>query len=252
MKEIIKKTLIGLFAVVVLAGCNKDENANPEENRTADLLLVAEKLNGQTSFEMEYDKANRLIAWQINNADGSVHIQRFTYDENDRLVAHDRRTGGKIYLTESYSYQNDDRPVSGIWTYISDKGDESVSLVQYAYEQNTVTETVLGETASIVNVYQFDEKGNSIVHQIGRGTFEYADYDDKRGIYARHPWSWKIKYTNNYQSVRTSLTSTGDLISDQRYEYTYNEAGYPVKAEVYDKQTDELLEMREYSYKKAN
>src|SRR5690606_6595646 len=101
MKEIIKKTLIGLFAVVVLAGCSKDENANPEENRTADLLLVAEKLNGQTSFEMEYDKANRLIAWQINNADGSVHIQRFTYDENDRLVAHDRRTGGKIYLTRS-------------------------------------------------------------------------------------------------------------------------------------------------------
>src|SRR5690606_16513824 len=138
MKEIIKKTLIGLFAVVVLAGCSKDENANPEENRTADLLLVAEKLNGQTSFEMEYDKANR-----------SVHIQRFTYDENDRLVAHDRRTGGKIYLTESYSYQNDDRPVSGIWTYISDKGDESVSLVQYAYEQNTVTETVLGENAPV-------------------------------------------------------------------------------------------------------
>jgi len=39
---------------------------------------------------------------------------------------------------------------------------------------------------------------------------------------------------------------------DQIWTYTYNDAGYPVKAEVYDRASQALVETHEYRYKAAH
>src|SRR5690606_29543516 len=149
-------------------------------------------------------------------------------------------------------YESGERPVSGVWTYIGNGGNVlSVSHVQYTYDQNTATETIdVEDVWTIINSYVFDCEGNAIQHKIGQGIVDYGDFDGKHSVYARHPWSWKTRQINNYQSVKT--TAAGMVISDHIYKYTYNDAGYPVKADVYDRATEELVETREYSYKKAN
>jgi len=251
MKATIRKTCILLLAAMALTGCKKDDDINPDGSGSGDLLLVEEKVNGQTQLTYEYDERNRAIVW-TQYVNGGIHtIHSFTYDNNDRMIGQERRHNGQVFLKESYSYESGERPVSGVWTYIGNDGEvSSVSQVQYTYQQNTVTETVYVEdVGTIINSYVFDSKGNSIQHKIGQGTVDFGDFDGKSGGYARHPWSWKTKQISNYQSVKT--TSGGIVLSNHVYKYTYNDVGYPVKAEVYDRATEDLIETHEYAYKKA-
>ncbi len=252
LQTTIGKTFLILLAAVALASCTKDDDINPDGNESGDLLLVEEKVNGQTLLTYEYDERNRAIVW-TQYVNGEIHtIHSFTYDDSDRMIAQERKHNGQVFLKESYSYESGERPVSGVWTYIGNSGNVStVSTVQYTYDQNTVTETVdIEDVGTIINSYVFDSKGNSIQHKIGQGVVDYGDFDGKSGVYERHPWSWKTLQINNYQSVKT--TAAGMVISDHIYKYTYNDAGYPIKAEVYDRATNELIETREYTYKKAN
>src|SRR5690606_24728112 len=175
MKATIRKTIVLFLAVFALAGCTKDDDINPEGNGNGDLLLVEEKINGQTLLTYEYDARNRAIVW-TQYVNGEIHTTHsFTYDDSDRMIAQERRHNGQVFLKESYSYESDERPVSGVWTYIGNSGNVStVSTVQYTYDQNTVTETVdIEDVGTIINSYVFDSKGNSIQHKIGQGVVDY-------------------------------------------------------------------------------
>src|SRR5690606_24746676 len=97
-----------------------------------------------------------------------------------------------------------------------------------------------------VFTYTFDDRGNLITAKIGAAVQEYGDYDDKHTCYTNYPWAWTVGYANNYRSVKM----TGAV--DQIWTYTYNDAGYPVEAEVYDRASQALVETHEYRYKAAN
>ena len=82
-----------------------------------------------------------------------------------------------------------------------------------------------------------------------RSVTESSDYDNKNGIFASYPWWWKMSAVNNAQAVK--ITVAGQ-VTDRIYKYTYNDAGYPVKAEVYNRGSDVVVETLEFIYKKAN
>lgn len=255
MKTTIRKTFLMLLPVLALTGCTKDEDTNPGRDLSDELLLIEEK-QADFVYKYEYDERNRMVLWDMVVGDGGATVH-FAYDENDRLIGLDRRNGqGTITSKETYSYGNGGRPVSGTFTAISN-GEEYTLQIQLTYTQNTVTETHIAPDGTIGNIitYTYDSNGNLVSEQNESANeslnylFEFGSYDDKPYSHAKWPFAWKEKWVNNYQSYR-SITVNG--IQNHIYEYTYNDADYPVKAEIYDRQTEELITTREYTYKKAN
>lgn len=250
MNTTFSKNLWLLLIAVVFISCAKNDGGeaiNPDTGSdnglSGELLLVEEKKNGQTLLKFEYDERNRAIVMHITaEPSGEIFTTTFTYDDRDRLIAVDR-LDGEAYLHESYTYEgDDDRPAAGAWT----GADDAVVLVQYAYAENTVIETLSHEGGTQTFTYTFDAKGNQATALIGPALQEYGDYDDKKSTYTNYPWAWKVNYVNNPGYVKIGT------IIDQIWEYTYNEAGYPVSAKVYNRGSEEVVETHEYRYKKAN
>jgi len=248
MKSILKKTTVLLFLVMTLMSCSKngDNLIDTGKGLSGSLLLVEEKINGQAAHKFEYDDRNRVSVRHVYGVDGNIYTENFTYDNSDRVtgVVH---SGG---LIETYFYDDGDKPTSGVWT-----DNTTTKAVQFAYSQNKVTETHVWDDQSMVYIYTSDNKGNLAIVRTnsggeGESITEFGAYDDKPSCYTNYPWSWKGRYINNYGSVK--ISGTGMVLADHMLEYTYNDAGYPVKAEVYDRESKELLETREYSYKNAN
>ena len=253
MNTAIHKTLWLLLIGATFISCAKNDTGEEDispvpgsgNELSGELLLIEEKVNGQTLFKFEYDERNRVVLQRITTA-GSDIVHSFTYDDRDRLIAVDRKDD-VVFLNESYTYEdNEDRPVGGVWTFHSKNGDDNVVPVQYAYAENTVTETVLHQDAVQTFTYTFNSKGNQLTANFDGALQEYNDYDDKKSCYTHYPWAWKIHYVNNARSVKIA-----GLI-DQIWEFTYNEAGYPQTARVYNRGADEVVETHEYFYERAN
>ena len=250
MKTTVHKPLWLLIIAAMFISCAKndgdiiDPETSPDEELSGELLLIEEKVNGHTLFDFEYDNRNRVVLQRITT-EGSGTVHSFTYDDRDRLIAVERKDD-RLFMSESYAYEGDrDKPVGGVWTYYGKDGDDAVLPVQYTYpDDHTVIETVLHEEA--VQTYTFSDKGNQLTANLDGALLEYDDYDDKKSCYTHYPWAWKIHYVNNARSV-----NIGGMI-DQVWEFTYNDAGYPVSAKVYNLGSDEVTETHEYFYKQAN
>ena len=254
MNTAIHKTLWLLLLAAAFVSCAKDDGGidseinpvpDPAKELSGELLLVEEKVNGQTWFTFEYDEQNQVVLQHITT-DGADLYHLFTYDDHGRLITVERKDQ-TVFLNESYTYEGtDDKPVGGIWTLHSENSDDEVVPIHYTYGENTVTETALYEDLTQTFTYTFDNKGNQLTANLNGVLQEYADHDDKKNCYTHYPWAWKIHYVNNARSVKI-----GSMI-DQIWEFTYNEADYPETAKVYDRGSDEVIEFHEYFYKQAN
>lgn len=261
MKIAIKKVIILFLAVFALASCTKDDehcDPNNEESpcyagSSDGMLLLVEEKQSDFTYKYTYDERNRMIRWDISVSDGSGSWH-FTYDADDRLVALDRRDeSGTFILRDTYTYGSDNRPISGT---SGPPNNENIVQIQFVYAQNTIIEThsIEGEIGNVFT-YTYDDRDNLLslqnqsANESSNFLFEFGDYDDKPYPHQKFP-SYRVPASiNNYQSYR-STTANG--VQDHRYEYIYNESGYPVKAKIYDRQTGVLVATREYTYKKAN
>ena len=252
MKTTIEKSVWMLIIAAALISCTKndgntvDPETDPDKERSGELLLIEEKVNGQTLFTFEYDDRNHVVVQRITT-DGSEVIHSFTYDERGRLIAVDRKDD-IIFMNESYAYEgNDDKPIGGIWTNHGKNGDDVALPVQYTYpNDHTVIETVFHEETVQTFTYTFDDKGNQLTANLDGALLEYNQYDDKKSCYSHYPWEWKIHHVNNARSVKI-----GEMI-DQVWEFTYNDAGYPETAKMYNRGSDVVVETHEFRYKQAN
>ncbi|MGJ7030094.1 hypothetical protein [Niabella hirudinis] len=110
------------------------------------------------------------------------------------------------------------------------------------------------------NTYTFDSKDENIIKTVITGggflqsALEYGDYDDKHFRLTNYPWKWKTSSISNARAQKLTAmgVEVGAISLDQIWKYTYNDSGYPVKAEIYNRGSDVLAETREYIYKKAN
>lgn len=237
-----------LWAAAALASCTKDNDINPDDGTSGDFLMVEEKVNGQTVHSFEYDGDNQLTIRRIHAMDGSVAQTQFSYDKG-LMIGASHSSGGEHIYTEQYTYDSEDKVISGIWNY-----NDGAVTIQYNYSGNTVSEIAFNEEGEEIshNSYTFDNSGKNIteivfaVQGLIESTQKYGDYDDKYYRYTAYPWPWKLRSSNNAKSYK--LTNALGFTLDQIWEYTYNDAGYPVKAEVYDRESKELVETREFSY----
>lgn len=256
--------LSALFLTVTLGACSKDkEHCDPDDEESPcyvglavgdKLLLTEEKTNGKSEMRFEYNDQNKVIVRYVHGVDGSVATENFTYS-GDHATKVERRSDGQLVMSEEYYYGSGDKPTTGV---LKDNKGEIIANVIYAYSEQTVTETSFNMEGEQIgsHTYTFDSSGKNIIKTVIRiqnlplSTLEYGDYDDKPCRYTNYPWMWKLGSMNNARSH--SLITGSSVTRNDRWEYTYNQAGYPIKAEVYDRATDELLETRVFTYKKAN
>ncbi|MGV3685764.1 MAG: hypothetical protein ACO1NS_09075 [Daejeonella sp.] len=266
MKPIVQKTVWLLFIAIASTSCSKDkENCDPsdEESRcyagvgaANKLLLTEEKTNGKTELQFEYNDRNQVVLRHVHGIDGSITSENLTYT-GDKLTKMERKSNGQLVMSEEYSYGTADKPTAAVLK--DNKGRVNVNII-YAYSGKRVTETSFDTDGNQlgINTYTFDGKGNQLTRQIamsGNSVNEtLGDYDDKPNRYTNYPWTWKVGSVNNERSYSQSVQIPGGAVSTRnlRWEYEYNEAGYPSKAEVYDKASNTLVETRTFTYKQAN
>lgn len=268
MKTTLNKIVWLLFIAVTLASCSKEnDDCDPEDENSPcyagftpgdKLLLTEEKTNGKTEMRFEYNEQNQVIVRYVHGTDGSVAREDFTYSGGE-VSKVERSSENQLVMTEEYFYNNSDKPSTGLQK--TNKGEILTNII-YTYSGNNVTETFYNKEGEQVglNTSIFDDKGKNIVKVISTiqnimlFTLEYGDYDASPCRYTNYPWAWRVGSVNNAQSY--SLTSRGAdgtvSTKNDRWKYTYNAAGYPTKAEVYDKASNTLIETREFIYKKAS
>ncbi len=267
MKTKFNKIVWLCFITMAMISCSKDNDCDPTDENSPcyagigsgeELLLTEEKINGRTEMRFEYNDRNQVVVRHVHGVDGNVVREDFTYN-GDKITKVERRSNGQLVMSEEYLYGNGDKPTTGVQK--NNKGEVLTNII-YTYSGNNVTETSFnmeGEQVG-VNTYTHDNTGKNIIKAVTNilnvtaFTLEYDDYDDRPCRYTNYPWAWKVGSVNNAQSY--SLTSQGAggaiLTKNDRWKFTYNDSGYPEKAEVYDKGSNALVETREYVYKKAN
>ncbi|WP_313261501.1 hypothetical protein [Sphingobacterium sp.] len=266
MKTTINKIVWLCFLAIVSVSCSKNDDCDPNDEESTcyagvgsggKLLLTEEKNNGKTEMRFEYNDRNQIVVRHVHGVEGNVTQENFTYN-GDKVIKVERRSDGELVMSEEYTYGEGNRPTKGI--YKDNKG-KALANITYAYSGNKVTETSFNREGDQVgiNTYTFDTTGKNIIkqvtniHDISLVTIEYGDYDNKPCRYTNYPWAWKVGSANNARSHSLISQVGGSAVASRndRWEYAYNAAGYPIKAAVYDKKKNALVETREFTYKKA-
>src|SRR5690606_33144247 len=202
------------------------------------LLMIEEKMNGKTELRFEYNDQNQVILRHVHGIDGNLTSENFTYNGN-KLTKMERKFNGQLIMSEEYSYGTANKPTTAV---LKDaEGKINVNMI-YTYSGNSVTETSFDTAGNQlgINTYTSDDKGNQLTRQITSGgnsmSETLSDYDDKPNRYTNYPWAWKVSSINNEQSYLQSVQIPGGAVTTRnvRWEYKYNEAGYPSEAKVYD------------------
>lgn len=255
--------------ILLLVSCSKPDDCDTQKDdspcyagtSTGDKLLIVEtRINGNTSSLHEYDNQNRTTAISTYEPDGAqALLTTYTYADHDFPISVRGKNKDGDVVVKKYVYGSNGRPVSAVATIISDP--ESIPLdYQYVYSKNRLIETIIPRRENepiLVNTYLYDEKGNLLsLETAGDGlwysTVEQGSFDDKHSNYLHgNPEAWMFPGVNNHQTIRSKSRLLG-IFSDQKYKYTYNNVGYPVKAEIYDNLSGgALIETVEYFYKEA-
>jgi len=255
-----------LFMVAIFASCAKNENdCDPDDIESAcytgpagagKLLLAEAKTNGKTSAVYEYDSQNRPTVIHTYNAEGTRELTTtYTYTNADFPAVVTGKNKNGAVAVEEYTFGNDGRPVTMVQT-VSDESGVLTQNYQFSYSDSKLIETIVAVTdnpTTYVNTYTYDDNGNllSIVYQVDGqwwATVEQSNYDDKIGVGTNgNPLAWKFPGVNNHQAVKSSSALVGSVTNDI-WKYTYNDAGYPLTAEIYSAVNGILIATHAYSY----
>ncbi|WP_118195501.1 hypothetical protein [Albibacterium indicum] len=265
MKAIQMKTAWFTLLVLTIVSCAKDDDlCDPNDEQSPcyaevasgdNLLLTEYRLNDVLTAKYVYNDENRVIAMYPYDENGVNDTEiLYTYNQKYQLVLTTYNRNGYIFLRDEYTYGDGNQPIS-LRQFDPGNPDFNPVLSQFTYTKN---KTVITGNSGLELTYTFDDNGNLLTNTQTTvdgqllTTLEWGDFDDKKGATSNHhQFAWIAgRATNNPRSERiTSLVTAANI--DRTVKYTYNKAGYPIKAEVYDRGTDNLVETREYIYVKA-
>ena len=247
-----------MLLVFSFFSCSKKDNCDPTDRESpcytgvgagSKLLLTEHKVNAETLAKFEYDSQNRRTRYILKS--GTIE---YSYNAKGLLSAIYKDITGKITQREDYTYAADDKPVSMVISDPNNKDDIPVD-VQYTYSKNKIIETSMPRRTGAdvtTNTFLFNEQGNlTDIITVMNGvefTNSWSEFDDKPST-ALHgdPYYWKNS-KNNAQRFR--VTSSAYNL-DQKWIYTYNAEGYPIKALIYNNGSEDVAEEHVFSYKTA-
>ena len=254
-----QKTIIGiLITTLSLLSCGgKDrsditaEDSNGSKNSKE--LLSEVHSDGKLLMKYQYDDDNRLI--KTETFDDEKPLQNIIYRYNANGKLEEMEVGDAYNLSYQYDSQNN---LTGIKEYIDDE-----YMKTYTVERTT-QKTVLKGTDQEGNVTemsaQFDAKGNVVkqsFHLSGNAAYswvsEWGSYDNKKSFpgEADGLFSQIAPFINNPGTLKLTNTMEPGKITEEKYEYTYTDAGYPAIKKVLSK-SGQLKETWTFKYIKAN
>lgn len=257
-KHIFHLIAAGLLAFSI-SSCIEEDDCGPEDKNSpcyasagsgTKLLLSEHSLNGDVLARLEYDDQNRRIRYLLES--GPIE---YSYNAEGLLsVTVYKDQSGKVTHREDYTYGQDTNPVSMV---ISSPGrnDDIPIDVQYTYLNNKIVATSIPrhEGADIwTNTYLFNEQGNltDVITTAGgmESTNSWSEFDDTPSV-AIHgdPYYWRNSKNN---AQRFQVTSSAFSL-DQKWVYTYNKEGYPIKALVYNNGSTNVAEEHVFTYQEA-
>ena len=258
---------IFLFAVAISA-CSKDSepcDPNDEESPcyagvsgSGKLLLAEEKNNGIVVRKYEYDNQNRMTVAYSYDTDGLYLTTTYSYSGGDFPKTVTLKSNSGKTAVQEYTFGKEGRPVSMVESSPGNRDDIPIDHT-YSYSKNTIVQTSIArekDPGIYVDTYTYDDKGNllSIVYTLDGQwsmTVEQGNYDDKIAAgYYGNPMAWLFPGKNNFGTLKVTDKVLG-VTADQVWKYTYNNAGYPITAKLYNNGSDAVVESSMFTYKPA-
>ena len=274
MRLFLLKGIVLLSSYLLLVGCSKStDGCDPEDVNSpcyvapvggaVKLLLTELHSNGHLVSQNFYDDENRIIRFKPYDDKGASDMSiYFSYNANGLLsLAKYLTSDGETLIEQQYVYDKGKQPISMVESTPSDPKSTPIDWT-YFYDGDLLVKEVAVDRASgvtgVVTEFSYDDKGRLTSWTVTQGgmwtgTYTLGQYDDKKTAqWIGSPHYWQEIQTNmgnpgveKYSSIVPSLNKDLDV------KYTYNKEGYPTKAELYKKGTDDLVETREYFYQKA-
>ena len=258
-----RKHIVYFIGALLLAfsfsSCSKKDTCDPNDKDSPcytgigsgiKLLLTEQKINGKVVVRFEYDDQNR----RIRDIYETGPIE-YSYNAKGLLsVTVYKDETGKVTQREDYTYGSDNNPVSMVIS-IPSRNDDIPIDVQYTYSKNKIIATSIPRHPDgniTTNTFLFNEQGNltSVITAMeGQQSINsWSEFDKKTAAAIQgDPYYWRNSKNNAQRFQATS--SVYNL--DQKWVYTYNTQGYPIKALVYNDGSKDVAEEHIFSYKDA-
>lgn len=257
-----KKLLALLFIATLACSCKKNGTSPAAEKFLISSENVTDYQPGDTAnyqLIMTYNNHNMLTTVEDINGISLPVYYIYTYDENDNMLdtwirdgADTAKTTGFPLDTTIFNYANG-LPVSSSYTEYGLNGPQLLNT--YKIANNKISEVAFSGTGNAAGFADITYKGNNF------DTFTYAGGAITTYTYGTHnsPLLYTgykyylasvlyVKNDNEILEIRT-VSATGQ-VDDQKFTYTYNSQGYPIKQVETDNGTP--AETIVYSYKPEN
>jgi len=211
-----KKFIVFLTTILLLSCLLTSCSSKEEEIRLLESITYDD---GNVYTMYEYDDQNRINNMTTYN-DGTFYSSiALTYEGNDLVgTSHSTETrmteteykkeGNSITATDSYYG-------STVVYHLNDDG----KIIKSEQEDDGDTKTI---------EYTYDKNGNLIKETTGLDTKEY-EYDNKKSPYTYDNtpkwWMQTIEFDTKNNVIK--ITNNGK--AENKYDYEYDDAGYPIK-----------------------
>lgn len=264
------------FIALASVSCKKDKTPcdptredspcyqGPREPQPGDTLLISEYTRqtqyGKTYFRNTYNDKNQLTRHTQYSADNDVRSTiEYTYNEQGHLArVIDKNEFGRAVRLSEYSYHDAEGRPGAMTESMPDQPDEIIydwtfmyspnKLIQYAHPRGEI----LG---GFTETYVYNDKGDIISFEMTAENYFHkevmSNFDGKiRANKYGNPYNWRLRGMQNHLQI-VSILADGTEDHERSLKYTYNNAGYPLTTEVYQKATGELIETYTYTYQAA-
>lgn len=258
-----KKFYYLFFAIILFQACNiepfetiktvevfDEEEIKPILDTTL-IKRIVKKTDDETSvINFEY-KDNKLMV--VRDTDGYTTV--FLY-KNEQLIGSNNYVNNKFveYFTFKYT---DDGVLSSYSQFLFDVDGEKIAYKTELYyvSDNEITTSVLkgdfnSQNEAFSNKTIIMEANNIIKNDIGELNYSAIEYDTKNSIYKNifaietlqfvsldSEYGFSFFGSTKNRTKVVEVYNDGNTRDTKTYSYTYNESGYPVKAEFEETST---------------